>query len=129
MLQTHADKVGVNLKTTYRLFVRTYAKTPDNWDDTFAYLAPEASSFLGKLPNLVLFATDAPSVDHPNAAPIHTHAHGGLWAGRVAILEGYESNDLPKQDKLEGVVQTTLLETPQVRDAKYAVITFYSTYQ
>lgn len=125
IIQEHAELVGTDLRTLHRLFVRTYEQTPSEWQDEFAYLSPEAGAFLGKLPNLVLFATDAPSVDHPNAAPIHTHAHGGLWAGRVAILEGYESNSLPKQDKLEGVVQTTLLETSGVKDAKYAVITFY----
>lgn len=125
LLQIQAQRVGVNLQTLSRLFVRTYDCTPSEWDPNFAYLTPEAGTFLGQLPNLLLLATDAPSVDHPKAAPIHAQAHGGLWAGRVAILEGYESNLLVKGERLEGVVQTTLLETPGVKDAKYAVITFY----
>lgn len=127
MLQAHADRVGTDLRTIRRLFVRTYERTPREWDGDFAHLCPDASVFLGKLPYLVLFATDAPSVDHASAAPIHKQAHGGLWTGRVAILEGYESNTLPRQDRLDGVVQTTLLEIPGVSDARYAVINFYPT--
>lgn len=125
MLEQHARETGTDLERVRRLLVRTYDRTPHSWDNNFAYLRPEAAELLGKLPNLVLFGTDAPSVDHPDASPIHEKAHGKLWDGRIAILEGLNSDDLPRDDKLEGVLQTTLLPTRGVYDAKFAVVSFY----
>lgn len=116
----------IDFNAIRRLLLRTYHETPAKWDPNFAYLDPKGARFLGSLTNLVLVATDSPSVDHPNASPIHEQAHGGLWSGRVAIIEGYESNTLPVTSRLEGVIQTTLLATPRVKDAKQAVISFYS---
>lgn len=125
IIEEHAESTKTDLKSIGRLVVRTYHKTPTEWDSNFAYLSIQAANFLGRLPNLVLFATDAPSVDHPEASPIHKRAHGGLWTGRVAIIEGYESDKLPKRRKTNGVIETTLLKTPGVNDAHYAVIKFY----
>lgn len=126
LLRYLAEEQRIDFNAVHRLLLRTYHETPAKWDSNFAYLEPDAAKFLGSLPNLVLVALDSPSVDHPNASPIHEKAHGGLWSGRVAIIEGYESNTLPPETKIEGVIQTTLLAIPGVKDAKQAVISFYS---
>ena len=114
--------------TVRRLVVRTYHHTPVEWDDTFAYLTPEAGQYLGQLPGLLLFGTDAPSVDHPAASPIHACAHGGLWAGRVAILEGLESNFLPLDLRLDGVLHILWNPMQLHADAKGALVTFYPSH-
>ena len=111
-------------KDITRIILRTYERTPDQWDPKFAYLTTEAANFLGSLPSLVLLGTDAPSVDKADASPIHECAHGGLWSGRVAILEGLELSALPRRN-LQGILQTTLLDVPEAKDAKTAICSFY----
>jgi len=127
ILDKAAEDNGINLNETRRLLLRTYHQIPEEWDGNFAYLDPDTASYLGLLPKLVMLGTDAPSVDHEDAAPIHKCSHGGLWAGRIAIIEGYNSDNLPIQPQLDGVLQTALIDISKVRDAKTAMIYFYPT--
>lgn len=127
LLQTAAGETDLNLQQVRRLILRTYEQTPNRWDSRFAFLDVEAGWFLGELPNLVLLGTDAPSVDHPGASPIDQCAHGGLWAGRVAILEGLETNHLPKQPRLDGVLHVVWNPMQQFEDAKGASVWFFES--
>ncbi len=120
----------INPDLLKRLLLRTYDKAPAQWEGVFAHLHPDAANFLGQLPHLQLVGIDTPSIDHPNASPIIEKSHGGLWAGRVAILEGLNPDNLPKgthQGVLKTALQTYTVSIDAVRDAKYASPLFYPT--
>jgi len=125
MLLEAAARVRLNLQQVRRLIVRTYLRMPDTWDDNFAFLDPAAARLLGSLPNLVMFGIDTPSVDHHSASPIAQKAHGGLWAGRVAILEGLDTGRLPWMARLDGVLHTQWNPMQCAADAKGALVTFF----
>ena len=126
VLQQAAQRADVDLAAVRRLLLRTYVHTPDEWDAHFAHLNRESAEFLAKLPRLVLLGIDTPSIDHPAAAPIAAHAHGALWSGRVAILEGLDCGVLPADAcVLRGAMQTVWLPTQQHRDARGCVVTLF----
>ncbi|MBX7220706.1 MAG: cyclase family protein [Blastocatellia bacterium] len=127
LLEHIANETGFDWQTAKRVLLRTYHQTPTIWEDTFAHLSPAAGEFLGTLPHLLLFGTDAPSVDHPAASPIIACAHGGLWAGRVAILEGLETDRLPTTLRLDGLLQVLWNPMQIFPDAKGALVTFFRT--
>ncbi len=118
-------ETGVAPARVRRLIVRTYEKTPAGWDADFAYLAPETARMLGEWPRLVLFGIDTPSVDHHAAAPIVRCSHGGLWTGRVAILEGLNCDAVPRVSRLDGVLRTVWNPMQLFEDARGAIVTFF----
>jgi len=125
MLQAAAHECCIELAQIRRLILRTYIKPPAAWEDCFAYLTPAAATYLASLPLLVMVGTDAPSIDHPHAAPIHIHAHGELYKQRIAILEGLDCSTLPDALCTQGVLQTIWMPMQQFKDARGCVCLFY----
>ena len=124
-LQSAARCANIELNAVHRLLLRTYRTYPARWDDRFVALAPDAARLLAGLKSLVLLGTDAPSVDAPNAAPIHAHAHGALWRGQVAIVEGLCFAGLSPQPSLLGVIESVWNPMMRFLDAWGMVVFFY----
>lgn len=127
LLQQAAQAAEVDLNGVRRLLLRTYRTPPAQWESHYPYLDAGSGEFLGSLPELVLLGIDTPSVDHPAAAPIGAQAHGGLWAGRVAILEGLDLSALRCLPRLDGVLQTLWNPMQVAPDAKGALVLFFPT--
>jgi kynurenine formamidase len=111
-----------------RLLFKTYASIPQSWDEKFAYFDPDAAKYLVEhFPHLVLVGTDAPSVDHPHAAPIIQKAHGMFWSGQVAILEGldFSGAQINAGGAVEGVLQTVWSPAMNFHDSKMCSCIFY----
>ena len=117
----------INPNKITRLLINTYGNDiPTQWDSNPSYLSIECSKYLGKLENLLLLGIDTPSVDHQNSAPICNCSHGGLWNGRVAIIENLDFSLLNKNDNYEsGFIQTIWNKNQQSFDGKGCHVNFY----
>ena len=75
-----------------RVLFRVLSEAADEFPARYAPLAVEAARELARL-GVILFGTDAPSVDPPGSSALP--AHHGLHDGGVAILENLRLSDVP----------------------------------
>ncbi len=89
-----ADFDTVDLTGCRRLLVhsRASAQDPTLFHPDIVYPSPELAAFLGRL-GLILYGTDAPSVDAVDSKPMPGH-HALLEQG-IAILEGLDLRAAP----------------------------------
>jgi arylformamidase len=82
-----ADLAHVDLRGVKRLLIHSAAShlDPALFPEQFVYPSPELADFLGQL-GIVLWGTDAPSVDHVNSKTLDGHT--ALLRNGIAILEG-----------------------------------------
>jgi kynurenine formamidase len=120
------DAIGsIELESITRLLLNTYGKNiPKEWDKNPAFLSVECAEYLGGLSNLLLVGIDTPSVDHQNASPIIKCSHGGLWKGRIAIMENLDFSCLEYKN-VEGFLQTKWNNYQISEDAKGCFVTFF----
>eukprot|EP01080_Neovahlkampfia_damariscottae_P010042 gene10042-2361_t len=116
---------SIDLKSITRLLINTYGNDiPTKWDEKPSYLSIECSNYLGTLENLLVLGIDTPSVDHQNSAPICNCSHGGLWSGRIAILENLDFSNL-KNDQKVGFMQTIWNNNQKTNDGKGCQVNFF----
>lgn len=91
---TAADFEGHDLGRAPRLLVRSKASQSDPrvFQPDFIYPSPELADHLGEL-GIVLYGTDAPSVDGFNADSLS--GHHALQRNGIFIVEGLDLNDVP----------------------------------
>ncbi len=91
---TPADFPELDWSTVERLLVHSTAsvKPPDQFPTTFVYPSPELARFMGQH-GVVLFGSDAPSMDEMNSKPLP--GHNALRQNNIAILEGLLLTDVP----------------------------------
>ncbi len=91
---TPADFAGHDLGRAPRLLVRSKASLSDPrvFQPDFVYPSPELAHHLGEM-GIVLYGTDAPSVDGFNADSLS--GHHALQRNGILILEGLDLSDVP----------------------------------
>ncbi|KAH9578991.1 Kynurenine formamidase/cyclase-like [Trypanosoma melophagium] len=104
------------------------------WEPGFAYLERETVQYISETyPLLLLIGTDAPSVDHPNAAPIYEAAHGALYEKGIAILENLQFvelyDDLKNSRVLRGSTLTVFNETESFSDSRGCHVSFFPAFE
>jgi arylformamidase len=81
--------------TPPRVLLRTYRRTPPDWDPGFAAIAPQAVDLL-HAHGVRLIGLDTPSLDPERSARLDSHqrvrAHG------MAVLEGIVLDEVPEGD-------------------------------
>lgn len=91
-----ADLESLGLAGVQRLLVRTGSSpAAERFNPGFTWLAPDAAAYLAGL-GLLLFGTDAPSVDPYDSTDLP--AHRALGRGGVAILENLALEAVPPGD-------------------------------
>ncbi|KEG15367.1 hypothetical protein DQ04_00091010 [Trypanosoma grayi] len=100
------------------------------WKNGFAYLEPETVRYLAEsFPLLLLVGTDAPSVDHPDAAPICEAAHGALYDRGIALLESLQFDAVHSLFKdsrvLRGSIMTVFSTTQSFKDSRGCHVIFF----
>ncbi len=85
---------GIDLSVAPRLLIHTFCSHLDQakFPREIPYPSPELAALLADN-GIVLFGTDAPSVDHVQDADLP--GHNSLLAGGIAILEGLDFNGVP----------------------------------
>lgn len=91
---TPADFAGYDLSRAPRLLVRSKASLSDPrvFQPHFVHPSPELADHLGEL-GIVIYGTDAPSVDAFNADSLS--GHHALQRNGILILEGLDLTDVP----------------------------------
>lgn len=108
----------------------------DQWTDNFAHLSRSGATHLARcFPNLLLLATDSPSVDRVDANPIKDFAHGELYRHRIAIVENVDCRPFyarlqqaavaEEPGTIFGSVQCVFNDAQKFKDARGCNIFFY----
>ncbi|ORC88340.1 uncharacterized protein TM35_000172120 [Trypanosoma theileri] len=137
IMETVSTSLGELSSPVWRLLLVTRRLSTHGdgaWETGFAYLERETVQYISeKFPLLLLFGTDAPSVDHPNAAPICEAAHGALYEKGIAILENLQFShlydDLKSSRVLRGSILTVFNETGSFSDSRGCHVSFFPAFE
>lgn len=91
---TPNDFAGHDLGRAPRLLVKSSASSGDRavFQEEFVHPSPELADFLGER-GVVLYGTDAPSMDPPNSKTLE--GHHALQRNSILILEGLDLSEVP----------------------------------